>query len=213
MNTDELINMLACNAPPVDRRIVARRFGAAVSVGLVLALLLILSFFGIRPDIAEVATTPLFWAKLALPATLLGGALRVTSRLARPGVPVGNSWMTIAAPVLAVWLGALALIFSVSANSRWALVFGETWRVCPLNIAFLSIPTLFCVFWAIRGLAPTRLRLAGAAGGLLAGSMATLAYSLHCPEMSVAFWAVWYVLGMLIPTAIGALLGPHLLRW
>jgi hypothetical protein len=31
--------------------------------------------------------------------------------------------------------------------------------------------------------------------------------------MGVAFWAVWYVLGMLVPTAIGALLGPRLLRW
>jgi len=82
-----------------------------------------------------------------------------------------------------------------------------------MNIALLSIPTFACVFWAIRGLAPTRLRLAGAAGGLLAGSIATLVYSLHCPEMSVAFWAVWYVLGMLIPTAVGAVLGPRLLRW
>ena len=213
MNTDELISMLASNAPAVDRRIVARRFGIAVVIGLLLALLMLLTFFGIRPDIGEIAATPLFWAKLALPATLLGGALLVTTRLARPGVPVGNGWATLAAPVTAVWLAALGLLLSVSANSRWALVLGETWRVCPLNIALLSIPTFLCVFWAIRGLAPTRLRLAGGAGGLLAGSMATLAYSLHCPEMSVAFWAVWYVLGMLIPTVIGALLGPRLLRW
>ena len=213
MNTDELINMLASNAPAVDRGIVARRFGTAVVIGLLLALLMLLTFFGIRPDIGEIAATPLFWAKLALPATLLGGALLVTTRLARPGMAVGSGWATLAAPVVTVWLVALGLLLSVSANSRWALVLGETWRVCPLNIALLSIPTFLCVFWAIRGLAPTRLRLAGGAGGLLAGSMATLAYSLHCPEMSVAFWAVWYVLGMLIPTVIGALLGPRLLRW
>jgi hypothetical protein len=213
MNTDELINMLASNAPAVDRQVVARRFRTAVVIGLLLALLMLLTFFGIRPDIGEIAATPLFWAKLALPAALLGGALLVTTRLARPGVAVGSGWATLAAPVIAVWLVALGLLLSVSANSRWALVLGETWRVCPLNIALLSIPTFLCVFWAIRGLAPTRLRLAGGAGGLLAGSMATLAYSLHCPEMSVAFWAVWYVLGMLIPTAIGALLGPRLLRW
>ncbi len=213
MKTDELINMLASHTPPVDRRIVARRFGAASVIALLLALLMLLAFFGIRPDIGEVVIMPLFWAKLALPSAMLGGALRVTARLARPGVPVGSSWTTLAAPLAAVWLAALGLLLSVSAQNRWALVFGETWRVCPLNIALLSIPTFVCVFWAIRGLAPTRLRLAGAAGGLLAGSIATLAYSLHCPEMSVAFWAVWYVLGMLIPTSIGALFGPRLLRW
>jgi hypothetical protein len=213
MKTDELINMLANHAPPVDRQIVTRRFGTALVIGLALALLVLLTVFGIRPDIGQVAATPLFWAKLALPASLLAGALLVTTRLARPGAPVGNGWVTVAAPVVAVWLAALGLLFSVSANNRWALIFGETWRVCPVNIALLSIPAFVCVFWAIRGFAPTRLRLAGAAGGLLAGSMATLAYSLHCPEMSVAFWAVWYVLGMLIPTAVGALLGPRLLRW
>lgn len=38
-------------------------------------------------------------------------------------------------------------------------------------------------------------------------------HSLHCPEMGVAFWAVWYVLGMAVPAIIGALLGPRLLRW
>lgn len=213
MNTDELINMLASNATPVDQRIVVRRFGMAIVAGLLLALLVLLAFFGIRPDIAEVASMPVFWAKLAFPATLLGGALLVTTRLARPGMPVGNSWMMIAAPVATLWLAALGLLLSVSASNRWAMVFGDTWRSCPLNIALLSIPAFVCVFWAIRGLAPTRLRLAGAAGGALAGSMATLAYSLHCPEMSAAFWAVWYLLGMLIPIAAGALLGPRLLRW
>lgn len=213
MKTDDLISMLASNVPPVEPQVVAKRFSLAVVIGLFLALLVLLTFFGLRPDLAEVAATPLFWGKLALPASLLGGALMMTTRLSRPGVRAGGSWAAIGLPVAAVWLAAAGLLLSVSAESRWALVLGNTWRSCPVNIAVLSIPAFFTVFWAMRGLAPTRLRLAGAASGLLAGSMATLAYSLHCPEMSVAFWAVWYVLGMLVPTAIGALLGPRLLRW
>ncbi|MDH1161872.1 DUF1109 domain-containing protein, partial [Pseudomonas otitidis] len=35
----------------------------------------------------------------------------------------------------------------------------------------------------------------------------------HCPEMGVPFWGVWYLLGMLLPTVLGAVLGPRLLRW
>ncbi len=62
-------------------------------------------------------------------------------------------------------------------------------------------------------LAQTGLRPAGAMAGLLAGSVATVAYCLHCPEMEVPFWAVWYVVGMLIPALAGWLLGPRLLRW
>ena len=41
----------------------------------------------------------------------------------------------------------------------------------------------------------------------------TVAYSLHCPEMGVPFWAVWYVIGMALPAVVGALLGPRYLRW
>jgi hypothetical protein len=35
----------------------------------------------------------------------------------------------------------------------------------------------------------------------------------HCPEMAAPFLGFWYILGMLIPTAVGALLGNRLLRW
>jgi hypothetical protein len=31
--------------------------------------------------------------------------------------------------------------------------------------------------------------------------------------MTAPFIGFWYVLGMLIPTAIGALIGPRVLRW
>ena len=80
MNTNELIDMLASHAPAVDRRVVARRFTLAIAVGLLLGLLGLLVFLGIRPDLAEVARTPLFWLKLAFPASLLGGSLWMTAR-------------------------------------------------------------------------------------------------------------------------------------
>jgi hypothetical protein len=39
------------------------------------------------------------------------------------------------------------------------------------------------------------------------------AYSFHCPELAAPFLGTWYVIGILIPAAAGALLGPRLLRW
>ena len=73
---------------------------------------------------------------------------------------------------------------------------------------------MFIAFlWVLSDLAPTRLRLAAAAAGFAAGSFGALAYSLHCPELSAPFIGVWYLLGMLIPTSLGAWLGPRLLRW
>ncbi|WP_224042659.1 DUF1109 domain-containing protein, partial [Paraburkholderia unamae] len=141
------------------------------------------------------------------------GALAASTRLARPGARPGYAWAAIAWPVAAVWIAAAVLVWLAPAHARLPLVLGQTWRVCPLNIVFLSVPGFIAVFWALRGLAPTRLRAAGFAGGLLASATATLAYCLHCPEMAVPFWAVWYLLGMAIPAAVGAWLGPRLLRW
>lgn len=213
MKTDELISLLAAGEGPVDRHAMARRFGVALLVGGLAALLLTTVIYGVRSDLAEVARTPLFWAKVVLPASLGLLALRLSQRLARPGSKGGAAWAALSVPLLLVWLGAGLSLAGAAPEARLELILGRTWRTCALNISLLCVPAFIAVFWAMRGLAPTRLRQAGAAGGLLAGATATVAYCLHCPEMEVPFWGVWYVLGMLVPTAVGALVGPRLLRW
>ena len=93
------------------------------------------------------------------------------------------------------------------------LLLGGSWRVCTAFVTVLSIPAFCAIFWAMRGLAPTRLHQAGAAAGLLAGAEGLLVSCLHCPESALPFWCIWYVLGMLLPAAAGAVLGKWLLRW
>ena len=77
----------------------------------------------------------------------------------------------------------------------------------------VSLPALAAALWALRGLAPTRLRTAGFASGVLAGSVGAFGYALSCPEASMSFVAVWYSLGILLTGALGAALGPRVLRW
>ena len=96
---------------------------------------------------------------------------------------------------------------------RSAAVLGHAWLVCPWLLVGFSIPALAAAFWAVRGLAPTRLRAAGLACGLLAGAVGAAGYSLACPESSVAFVAIWYSLGIVLTALLGAVLGPRLLRW
>ncbi|MGA7815773.1 DUF1109 domain-containing protein [Caballeronia sp.] len=213
MKTDDFISLLATGVTPVSQATLARRFCIALLIGVAATTVMVAGVFGIRPDLAQVATTPLFWAKVALPLCLMIGSLLVSTRLARPGVAAGKRWVLVGLPVAAVWIAASYLLTTVPADERLPMILGKTWRGCPFYISMLSVPGFIAVFWALRGLAPTRLALTGAAGGLLAGSTATLAYCLHCPEMGVAFWGAWYLLGMLVPTMVGALLGPRLLRW
>jgi hypothetical protein len=213
MKTDDLISMLSTGIAPVDPRLLAKRLSIALIAGALGATLLTALLLGVRPDLAQVSATPLFWAKIAFPLLMLIGAVAVTSRLARPGVAPGGGRWVIALTVAVIWLWGAYVVVYAPPDLQLAAILGKTWRVCPFNIAMLSVPAFVAVFWALRELAPTRPALAGASAGLMSGAVAALAYCLHCPEMGVAFWGVWYLLGMLVPTVVGALLGPQLLCW
>jgi hypothetical protein len=112
-----------------------------------------------------------------------------------------------------MWLLAAFALGGAAGSERETLLFGTTWRACAFSIAFLSLPLFAGLLWAMKGLAPTRLALAGASAGVLSGAAAALIYSLHCPELGAPFLGIWYPLGMLIPAAVGAMVGPRLLRW
>ncbi len=214
MKTKDMVAMLAAGVEPVDRHALGKRFAWALLIGGAGAVVLMLLRFGLRPDLNVMLMEPIFWIKMAFPMLLAIAALAAAARLSRPGVPVGGTgWAALATPVLVVWVAAVVVWFGTPAQERMPLLLGISWRRCPFNIAFLAIPGFIAVMWAMKGLAPTRPRVAGAAGGLLAGAAATVAYCLHCPEMEVPFWAVWYLLGMLLPAVLGTLLGPRLLRW
>ena len=213
MRTDELVTMLAAGAGAVEAGATARRYTAALGWGAFGATLLMAIVLGVRPDLAEAARLPMFWVKLAFPASVAAGALYAAARLSQPGVQLARVPAALAAPVLAMWLLAALVLATAAAGEREELIFGGSWSACPLFIALLSLPVFAAALWAMKGLAPTRLALSGAAAGLLAGSVGALIYALYCTEMAAPFLALWYLLGMLIPTAAGAAIGPRLLRW
>jgi hypothetical protein len=120
--------------------------------------------------------------------------------------------------LLVVVVAAMALlgVFAVVAapsGERMAAVLGHSWSRCPFNVLALSLPALGGALWALRGLAPTRPRAAGLAAGLFAGGLGACGYALACTELSPAFVAVWYSLGIGLSGALGAALGPSTLRW
>jgi len=213
VRTDELVSLLATGTEAVDTRLPVRRYLIAVLAGTAIATLLTSGWLGLRPTLARDLSVPMFWAKEAFCAALGAAGLIAVARLGRPGSRLGWVRAAVAAPVVAMWLLAAAALLAADPPNRSALILGQTAAVCPFRIALISTPLFVAIFGAMRGLAPTRLRLAGAAGGFAAGSVGALAYSLHCPELAAPFLAIWYLLGMLIPTAAGAWAGPRLLRW
>ena len=213
MKTDALIAMLAQGEAAVAPHAVERRLAATVGAGLALALVAVLAGLGARADIASAVHLPMFWWKLVVPLAVLALAFAAARRLASPGRSAGPA-LALAGVLLALlWAAAGVDLAAAPAASRRALLLGHSALACVALIALLSLPILAALFVALRALAPTRLGAAGAAAGALAGGIAAAAYALHCDEMALPFLAAWYVLGMAVPAALGAMLAPRFLRW
>jgi len=213
MRTDDLIDALARHVEPVQPRRGGRELALALVLGVPLALLAMALLMGLNPQLREYLGMPMFWVKAGFGLVLALIAVVLALRLSRPGVRAGAARLAPLAPILALWVLAIIALAVAPATERGALIFGTSWRACPLNITVLSLPVLVGALIALRTMAPTQLVAAGAAAGLLAGGAGTAVYALHCPELAAPFLAVWYVVGALIPVAIGALVGPRVLRW
>jgi hypothetical protein len=213
MRTDDLAVMLSTGVGRVDVNGPRRYLVSAVGWGGLGAVLLMLALLGLNPELQRVAQLGKFWGKIGFVAAIAGAAWWSVARLSRPGARVGGAPVALALPILAMFAWAAVVLAGADSDGRAILFFGNTWAVCPLLIAMLAAPVFGAVLWAMRELAPTRLRAAGAAAGALSGAVGALAYAFHCPEIEPPFIAFWYSLGILIPVIAGMLMGRKVLRW
>ncbi|MEB0136214.1 DUF1109 domain-containing protein [Actimicrobium sp. CCC2.4] len=213
MKTDELINMLATGPDVSAQALPAWRNTLLMASAVLVSMSLMMILLGVRKDLIEVATQPAFLLKVAFVAALAWTGKIAVARLSLPGARTAMLPALIALPLVIMFVAAGLVLMDAAPGQRAQLFWGSTWRICAFLIAGLSLPIFAALLMAMRDLAPTRLRLAGAAAGFTAGATAATIYCLHCPEIEAPFVAFWYLLGMLIPAAIGALIGPRILRW
>lgn len=213
MKTDDLVSLLATRVEPIDARRRMRRYALATTAGMLGALAIIAGILHLNRALSHEVIEPMFWVREAYCAALGSLGFVAVTRLARPGIRLGVVPAGIGAVVIAMWIFAVLTLLTAPAQDRARLLLGTTAAVCPFLITLVAAPLFVAFVWVLRGEAPTQLRLAGAAGGFAAGAFGALAYSLHCPELTAPFIGVWYLLGMLLPTVIGASLGPRLVRW
>lgn len=213
MHTDDWIALLARGAGAARRPTPWRTLGLPMAGGTLLALAAGLMLLGPVPAHEFATAAP--WMKLAYT-----GALALTLGLAafRAGLP-GASWRApmAAASAAAIVMGAAGALawWLAEPQSRAGVVLGAdgSWMGCMPKVALLALPVFGAATFALRGLAPTRLRQAGALAGGAAGACGALAYAFCCPEASPAYVALWYTAGIAGCALAGALAGPRLLRW
>lgn len=213
MNTDELITTLSQEVRPVRRGAIGRRLLVGLGLGAMVSTGVLALWTGIRPDLLAAMAGFTFWMKWAYTLSLALAALTISVQLARPdSAKLHGLWLAAIPVVLLAGTGVLDLLRTPP--GEWlAMWLGHSWKSCPWRVLALAMPIFAGLLWSFRRLAPTRLRAAGAAAGLLAGAFAAAVYCLHCPETSAIFVLTWYSLGILATSLLGALLGPRLLRW
>ncbi|HEV7385386.1 MAG TPA: DUF1109 domain-containing protein [Phenylobacterium sp.] len=213
MKTDELIQNLSGDLAAVPPGAVARRIALGVGAGAAVSVALMLAWLGLRPDLAQAVSTPMFWMKFGYSA-LTGLLLAlVLSRLAKPAARPGALVALAAAPFAVVAIMALVRFNQSVPETRHHLLMGHTSSLCPWRILVIGAPVLAGAVWSVRGLAPTRLLLAGLVAGGCAGGLGAAVYAFACTETSAPFLAIWYTLGMALAAGLGAVAGSRLLRW
>ncbi|CAN5291136.1 NrsF family protein [soil metagenome] len=213
MKTDDLISALSADLPATSGARLRRRIMMWSLPAALLALAGLMMTLGLRPDLSAAVAGPTFWGKAAYTASLAGAGFWLLDRAGRPGASVRAPLILLAAILTAALLSGATSLMMTPDEAQMSVLMGGSARVCPTNIAGLSLLAAPLILFAAQRFAPVRPVLAGSATGLLAGGLAATIYGLHCPEHTAAFVAVWYTLGMAIPTTVGALIGRLVWRW
>lgn len=213
MKTDDLIKALAADnattSPPISRTV-----QLALIVGMIAAAAHFWSLLQVRSDFGYAIThEPRFIFKFVFTLGLAIPAAILVQRLARPdGDPGPFKWL------LAIPLALLAIAVAVEMASvpydHWPVsALGSMPVACMKYIPTLSVAPFIATLFALRHGAPARPAQAGAVAGLVSGSIGAALYATFCVDDSPMFLAIWYVAGMAIVVALGAVIGSRLLRW
>lgn len=213
MRTDQLIQLLVADLKPVDRSSVSRALFIAVAIGAAAALSVMFVVFGSVPSLLGRPHPDVLVTKLLFGVGVAATAAAFLPKVARPRADMRNSTALIYIPFIAVVAAAASALASVR-MTEWAdMIFEEHSVTCLLTIPLLAIPPFMALVCALRFGAPTDQSFAGAIAGLVAGGLAATACALPCVDHWIPAIAIWYGVPIGICAALGARLGPRLLRW
>ena len=211
-DTDTLISGLVDELQPVR----PMRFGSGMGLaaaGGALALLLVLSFGPLRPDIAGGNPSGIFLLAngLFLMLGLACGATAVLMGTPRVG-NLRNGWGWAAAMAGLLPLSALVLALSNSTSAWQASDPNHGWLCLAYSTGLGLLTAGALIYWLRRG-APTSPERAGLLTGIAAGSAGVFAFSFACPSDAILHIGLWHGAGVTVSALAGRLIVPHLVRW
>lgn len=213
MRTDQLIDFLAAELKPVDRRRSSRALIVALAVGSAAALGAMLIFFCTRYEPLDAENLVSLSIQLLCTLAIVAIAAAYLPQFACPNAK-GRSFVALISIPFGAIVAFAAVVFAFSHRVLLDdMIFDKEGLACLFYIPFSAIVPFAAVVWALRTGAPTDLTRAGAAAGLVAGALSAAACSFPCaiePYLSIA---LWHGLAIEICPKVGVKLGPRLLRW
>lgn len=213
MKTDDLIKALSLDVAPVPRMAMARQLAMWLVPAALLSFGLMLVTVGLREDLAAALGRPAIWVKFAIVLALSGAALAAVAQASRPDQSGRKFLLLFGGLVFSAVIGGFIQLLNHDSAIWLRAWLGNSSAECPFIIMGLAVPLFIATLMVMRKAAPANARIAGAAAGLLSGGLSAFIYALHCGEAAIMFIATWYVGGILAVGALGALIGPRVLRW
>lgn len=213
MQTHDLISLMSASHQPVDTGWLRRATWLCALAALAITAGLVLLTLGARPDFASAWMTLPVIAKALLGASVAGIALVLFQSSLRPGLKPARRLPLVAVPFVLAAAWALLALAQAPAEQWSALIFGRYWRACLIAVPLYALCPLVSLLLLARRGAPVDGTLTGACAGLASAGLATVAYSLHCPDDTAPFLATWYTIAIALVTGVGALILPRFLRW
>ena len=181
MKTDDLITMLATGAGDESVGNPWRKLMLGIGFGTIGSTFLMVKAIPVNPALGTVIQLLEFWVKLGFAASIAAISLLLVIRLSQPGVRVGKALPVLMAPILPIWILA-GIAFAGAEPDTGPPVLRHSLESMSLPYNDARFASFCCHFWGMRDLAPTRLRLAGAAAGLFSGAVGAVVYCFHCPS-------------------------------
>lgn len=211
MKTEELIRALAADgSQPVTP--IGYTLWRALAVGALLSTAVFLLILHPRFDIGRALLTLRFDFKLLVVACVAVACAVFLGYVALPASSARQRWLLYLGPVS--FAAAVVVELTTTPAGSWPeRLVGHNAVHCLSLIPLLSVPSLACLFFALRRAAPQRPPLAGATAGLVSGGVGATLYGLSCPDDSPLFVATWYSIAIGVVATASAFGGGRWLRW
>lgn len=206
MKTDELIERLVAEAQPV-RPLAgpAQRAAWWTAAAIAVAGLGVL-YFGPRRDVAEMWSSPMLLARLALLGVTLWLAVTTAFRLSVPGgeARAWARWWPLVA------LGAVVALSTAEVLSGAVTgAIGSPMRswMCVRKVAFVGMLPAILAIALIQRAAPIEPRWAALLGMVAAGAAGAMTSEISCPIQAPLHVLLWHVLPVAVFGMVGAAVG------